>query len=154
MPSGSRTPLLKSRDWVYALSLLIPLTVYNLALKAAMIWQPELAPALNLMRSDVFFNLGYALLWTGLFAAVRRGSARRAVVVLFHATTMLVVIITTCAYQYFRHTGGTLGYSAILRWIPWFEEEEEVKQMPFQGGDSLLVWVLLALTLLYTALGP
>ncbi len=152
MPSVSRTPLLKGRDWVYSLSLLIPLTVYNLALKAAMVWQPELAPALDLVRSDIFFNVGYALLWIGLLAAVHRGRARRAVVVFFHATTMLVVIISACAYEYFRHTGTTLGYSAIARWIPWFEEE--VKQMPFQGGVSLLVWVLLAVALLYAALGP
>ena len=152
MPSVSRTPLLTRWDWVYSLSLLIPLFVYNLALKVAIIWQPGMAPALDLVWSDVFFNLGYALLWIGLFAAVRRGSTRRAVVVLFHATTMLVVTITACAYQYLRHTGTTLGYSAIARRIPWFEEE--VKQMPFQGGASLLVWVFLAVALLYVALGP
>jgi lipoteichoic acid synthase len=152
MPSVSRTLLLTRRDWVYSLSLLIPLFVYNLALKVAIVWQPGMAPALDMVWSDVFFNLGYALLWIGLFAAVRKGSARRAVVVLFHATTMLVVTITACAYQYLRHTGTTLGYSAIARRIPWFEEE--VKQMPFQGGVSLLVWVLLAVALLYAALGP
>jgi arylsulfatase A-like enzyme len=65
---------------------------------------------------------------------------------------MLVVIITACAYQYFRYTGTTLGYSVFARRIPWFEEE--VKQMPFQGEVSLWVWVLLAVTLLYAALGP
>src|SRR3712207_4758802 len=152
VPSISRTPLLTRRDWVYSLSLLIPLAVYNLGLKAAIVWQPGLAPALHMVWSDVFFNLGYALLWIGLFAAVRRGSARRAVVVLFHTTSMLVVIVTACAYQYFRHTGTTLGYSAIARQIPWIGEE--VKQMPFQGGVSLWVWVLLAVALLYAALGP
>src|SRR3712207_8378261 len=47
--------------------------------------------ALQLMRSDVFFNLGYALLWIGLFAAARRGFLRRVVVVLFHAVTLVVV---------------------------------------------------------------
>src|SRR3712207_4719867 len=153
VPSISRTPLLTRRDWVYSLSLLIPLAVYNLGLKAAIVWQPGLAPALHMVWSDVFFNLGYALLWIGLFAAVRRGSARRAVVVLLHATTMLVLIVTACAYQYFRHTGTTLGYSAIARRILWFEEEE-VKQVPFQGEVSLWVWVLLAAALLYAALGP
>jgi hypothetical protein len=152
MPSVSRTPLLKGRDWVYSLSLLIPVTVYNLALKVAIVWQPGIAPALDLVRSDVFFNLGYALLWLGLFAAVRKGNARRAVVVLFHATTLLVVAITACAYQYFQHSGTALGYSVFARWLPWFGEE--VKQMPFQGGASPLVWVLLAAALLYAALGP
>jgi lipoteichoic acid synthase len=152
MPSVSRTPLLKGRDWVYSLSLLIPVTVYNLALKVAIVWQPRIAPALDLVRSDVFFNLGYALLWLGLFAAVRKGNARRAVVVLFHATTLLVVAITTCAYQYFQQSGTALGYSVFARWLPWFGEE--VKQMPFQGGASPLLWVLLAAALLYATLGP
>jgi lipoteichoic acid synthase len=152
MARVSRTLLLNRRDWVYSLSLLIPLIVYNFALKVAIVWQHGPAPALELVRSDVFFSLGYALLWIGLLAAVHWGRARRAVVVLFHATTMLVVIITACAYQYFQHTGTTLSYRVFARWILWFEEE--VKQMPFQGGASPLVWVLLAAALLYAALGP
>ena len=60
---------------------------------------------LGLMRSDVFFNLGYALLWVGLFAVAGGGLLRRIVVVLFHATTILVVLVTTCAYQYFGRPG-------------------------------------------------
>ena len=55
------------RDWVYLLSLLVPFVVYDLALKACEISsQPGvhgLARTLNLMWSDVFFDLGYALLW-------------------------------------------------------------------------------------------
>src|ERR671917_2203009 len=105
--------LLSRRDWVYLLSLLIPLVVYNLTLKAYDIASRpgddhELAQTPDLMRSDVFFNLGYALLWIGLFAAVRRGPLRRVVVFLFHAVAMLVVLVTTVAHHYFKENGTTL----------------------------------------------
>src|ERR671939_2199378 len=96
--SGSPGVLLSRRDWVYLLSLLIPLFVYNLALKVSSVASiPGLAPTFDLMRSDVFFNLGYALFWIGLFAAVRsrRGTLRRVVIILFHISTILVVIVTT-----------------------------------------------------------
>jgi lipoteichoic acid synthase len=106
--------LLSRRDWVYLLSLLVPLVVYNLALKAASVAsQPGLPLTLNLMWSDLFFNLGYALLWIGLFAAVRGGPLRWAVVVLFHVTTILVVIVSTCAHQYLQQTGTALDFGII-----------------------------------------
>src|SRR5215210_2383014 len=107
--------LLSLRDWVYLLVLLIPLVVYNLSLKAASVASiPGLAPTFDLMRSDVFFNLGYVLFWIGLFVVVRsEGPLRRVVVVLFHVTSMLVVIVTTFAYQYSQITGTTLDYGII-----------------------------------------
>ena len=92
-----RAPLSR-REWVYLLSLLVPFVAYDLALKASSVTSvPGLALTFDLMRSDVFFNLGYALFWIGLFAAVRdsRGSLRRVVVVLFHLSTILVVVTTT-----------------------------------------------------------
>ena len=120
----SRT-LLSRREWVYLLSLLIPLTVYNLALKAYSIAslpgsnRPD--SILGLMWSDLFSNLGYALLWIGLFAAVRdRGASRRIVVVLFHITTILVLVVATCAHQYLRQNGTTLDYGTIAEWLPKF----------------------------------
>src|ERR671921_2268263 len=143
------------RDWVYLLSLLIPFVVYNLALKACEIaLHPGAhghAPALNLMWSDVFFNLGYALLWIGLFATVRRRPLRLVVILLFHATTMLVVVTTTVAHYYFLENGTTLDYSTLAEWIPKFEE---IVPILFQGGIPLLAWMLLAAALLYVALGP
>ena len=118
--------LLSRRDWVYLLSLLVPFVVYDLVLKAIDVAsQPgEHGPArtLDLMRSDLFFSLGYALLWIGLFAAVRGGSLRWVVVVLFHAVTMLVVSVITCAHQYLRENGTTLDYGTIAEWIPKFNE--------------------------------
>src|ERR671913_1529558 len=101
--------LLSRQDRVYPLRLLVPLAVYNLALKANdLASRPGklgLARTLKLMRSDVFFNLGYTLLWIGLFGAARRGPLRRAVVFLFHVTTMLAAIVRASAHEYFRKTG-------------------------------------------------
>ena len=148
--------LLSRRDWVYLLSLLIPFFVYSLALRAYEITsQPgdhgQLAQALDLMWSDVFFNLGFALLWIGLFAVVRRRPLRLVVILLFHATTMLVVVTTTVAHYYFLENGTTLDYSTLAEWIPKFEE---IVPILFQGGIPLLAWMLLAAALLYVALGP
>ena len=148
--------LLSRQDWVYLLSLLIPLFVYTLALKAYDIAsQPGnhegLAQALSLMRSDVFFNLGYALLWIGLFAMAQRRPLRLVVIFLFHLTTMLVVLTTTVAHHYFLENGTTLDYGTIAEWIPKFEE---IVPILFEGGVPLLAWVLLAAALLYVALGP
>jgi lipoteichoic acid synthase len=148
--------LLSRRDWVYLLSLLIPFFVYSLALRAYEIAsQPgdhgKLAQALDLMWSDVFFNLGFALLWIGLFAVVRRRPLRLVVILLFHATTMLVVVTTTVAHYYFLENGTTLDYSTLAEWIP---KLEEIVPILFQGGVPLLAWMLLAAALLYVALGP
>src|SRR5918997_1374993 len=144
--------LLDRRDWVYLLSLLAPLFVYNLALKASSVASiPGLAPNFDLMRSDMFFNLGYALFWIGLFAAVRGGGPlRRVVVVLFHAMTMLVVIVTTFAHHYFQQTGTTLDYGIIALWLPKFREVMPV----LSSGATPWGWALLFAALSYAALGP
>jgi len=130
--SGFLRVLLSPREWVYLLSLLAPFVVYNLALKVSDVAtsQPTgggeghgFARSLELMRSDVFFNLGYVLLWIALFAATRRkGSVRWTVVFLYHATTILVVIVNTCAHQYLQENGTTLDYATIAEWIPKFDE--------------------------------
>ena len=103
------------------------------------------------MRSDVFFNLGFALLWIGIFAVVRRRSLRLVVILLLHATAMLVVVTTTVAHYYFLENGTTLDYGTIAEWIPKFEE---IVPILFQGGVPLLAWMLLAAALLYAILGP
>lgn len=144
--------LLGRRDWIYLLSLLVPLFVYNLALKASSVASiPGLAPTFDLMRSDVFFNLGYALFWIGLFAAVRgREHLHRVVVALFHAVTMLVVLVATFAHQYFWVTGTTLDYGIVALWLPKFREVLPV----LASGATPWGWVLLFVALLYVALGP
>jgi lipoteichoic acid synthase len=148
--------LLSRRDWVYLLGLLIPFVVYNLILKASDVasW-PEgghgFATTLDLMRSDMFFNLGYALLWIGLFAIARIGPLRWVVVVLFHATAVLVLLVTTSAHWYFQETGNTLDYSTITEWP---SKLDLIEPILFQGGGPVWVWMLLAMALLYAALGP
>ena len=133
------------------LSLLIPFVVYDLALKAASVASvPGLTLTLDLIRSDIFFDLGYTLLWIGLFVAVRRGLLRQAMIVLFHVTTMLLVILTTSAYQYFRETGTALNYGIIALWLPNLREV-----LPVLAYESALwAWVILATALTYATLGP
>jgi hypothetical protein len=99
----------------------------------------------------MFFNLGYALLWVGLFAAVRssKGPLHRIVVFLFHAVTMLVVFVTTSAYQYFQETDAPLTYGTIDGWLSRFDDMKQILQ-----SIPLSVWVLLAAALFYAALGP
>ena len=143
--------LLSPRDWIYSLSLLVPFILYNLALKVASVASvPGLALTFDLIRSDVFFDLGYTLLWIGLFVAVRRGLLRQVMIVLFHVTTMLLVIVTTSAYKYFQETGTALNYGVIALWLPNLREVLPV----LAYGGALWAWVMLATALAYVALGP
>ena len=143
---------LSRKEWVYSLSLLVPLIVYDLVLKAAILGSiPGLAHSFYLMRSNVFFDLGYALLWIGLFAtSPRRGPVHRSVVVLFHATAVLLVIMVTSAYQYFKVTGTALNYRIIALWLP---DPKEVTPV-LTGAVPLSAWALLSVALFYVTLGP
>src|SRR5918995_1623905 len=143
------------RDWVYLLSLLIPFVVYNLALKACEIalhpGTHGLAPALNLMWSDVFFNLGYALLWIGLFAAVRRKPLHLVVTFLFHVVTTLVYDVPTSAWMLLAAAllYTTLGPMIVTRVV-------ERRRSPEDGGFSNIpaeTSVLGSLGLWFVALG-
>ena len=150
---GSRA-LLSRRDWVYLLSLLIPFIVYDLLLKGLLVsQQPEeggLAGSIWLMQSDLLFNLGYVLLWVGLFAAARRPLARRIVVFLFHAATITVALITTSAYQYFKVTGSTLDTDYLLLWFSSPEGTGGAIASELTLGISILILAILA----YAILGP
>ena len=144
--------LLRRRERVYSLSLLVPFAVYNLALKAydaaSRPGDHRLTRILKLMRSDISFNLGYALFWLGLLATARRGPLRWAVVFLFHATTMLLAMVRTSAHQYFKETGSTLDYDIIALWVPRFDELKPMIRLP------LLIRILVGGGLFYLALGP
>ncbi len=138
------------------LSLLVPFVVYNLALKALMLSSRDYKFEQSSIHwiygiwSDVFFVLGFVLLWIGLFAAARKGTLRWGVVVLFHATTILVVMVKTFAYQYFQETGTTLDYTIIALWLP---RADEIMPMLLEGVPPS-GWVLLLAALFYAALGP
>jgi lipoteichoic acid synthase len=116
--SGGAPRLLDHRDWVYVLALLVPFALYNLALKgvrvASLPDEHGLLGSVQLMRSDLLFDSGYALLWVGLFALARGGLLRAVVVGLFHAVTIFVTLVETGAYQFYEVTGSTLNFDAVL----------------------------------------
>jgi glucan phosphoethanolaminetransferase (alkaline phosphatase superfamily) len=146
--------LLDRRDWVYLLSLLVPLVAYDLALKlfglasghpGSGVWD-----ALQLLRSNLLFDAGYVLVWIALFAVARRGIPRRVVLVLLHASAILVVVIATVAYQYFRSTGTALDYGMVSYYL--------AKPGEAQGAVSsdapMGAWLVLSAALLYSLPGP
>src|SRR5215217_1473672 len=147
-------PFLGGRDWIYLLALLVPLIVYDLVLKGIRIHSEEehagLARVFELIRSDLLFNLGYALLWIGLFALARRGLLRWLVLVLFHASAVLVVAITTCAHFYFEETGSTLDLNVIVYSLTTLGEINDV----IASVTSPAVWALAVAALCYVALAP
>src|SRR4051812_36893703 len=146
--------LLSSRDWVYLLSLLVPFVAYDLALKASLVFsQPEnpgLEGGLELMRSDLLFNLGYVLIWAGLFGLARKGTSRWIVVGLFHLVTMLIALITTSAHQYFKVTGSILDSGYLYLWL----------SSPQGTGGAIAseltpgIVVLLLAVVVYAIIGP
>ena len=146
--------MLSGRDWIYVLALLVPLTVYNLALKASSVaiqdGKTSFPAALTLMRSDLLFALGYIVFWVGVFAIARSGLARAVAVVFFHLISLLVVLVTTVAYQYFEGTGSTLDYSVITFYLSTLGEVKDI----IASEASFLVWAALVAALLYVLLGP
>lgn len=146
--------LLSRRDWIYLLSLLVPLAVYNLALKAMSIVLKEdglgLWDSLGLMRSDILFNAGYGILWIGVFAVARQGILRKAAVVLFHLISLLIVTVTTVAYQYFDATGSTLDWGVVVFYLATLGEIKDV----ILGTAPVYAWVVLVVALLYVIFGP
>jgi lipoteichoic acid synthase len=146
--------IVSGRDWIYLSSLLVPLVVYDLTLKAIRIHSQQEIPgglcAFGLIRSDLLFNLGYALLWIGLFALARRGLARELIVVFFHASAVLVVATTTSAHRYFHETGSTLDFNIIVSSLTeWGEIEDVVASVASPG-----IWALLFCVVYYAVMGP
>jgi arylsulfatase A-like enzyme len=150
---GRSIALLDRRDFVYVLSLLVPVVAYDLAIKIVGILSDYpsagVLGGLRLLRSDILFDLGYALVWIGLFA-VSRGILRRVVLVLFHASAILVVVIGTCAYQYFRSTGTTLDYPLVAYYLAKPGEAEGAVASAVPSA----MWLVLLAALLYALVGP
>jgi len=146
--------LLDLRDWIYLLSLLIPLVLYNLVLKAAGVAAQEDVDgafgALSLIRSDLLFNAGYAAFWIGLLSVARSGVPRGVAVALFHAVSLLVVIISTTAYQYFQSTGSTLDYSVVVFYLGTLGEVRDI----IASEAPWYVWIVLLAALAYVIFGP
>jgi lipoteichoic acid synthase len=146
--------LLVRRDWVYLLSLLVPLVAYTLCLKVVGIVSEYPASGvwgtLRLFRSELLFDVGYVLVWVGPFAVVRRGMPRRVVLVLFHASAILVAVIATVAYQYFRSTGTVLDYGMVAYYLAQPEEA----QGAVSSNAPMAAWVILSAALLCALPGP
>jgi hypothetical protein len=145
---------LNLHEWVYLLSLLVPFALYELALKGFLIvaWPKDLglAESVGLMRSDLLFNLGYALLWVVLFAVARGRPYRPFVVFLFHAATIFVALVTMSAYQYFKVTGSMLDLDFVLFSVSSSEGLGDVVASEVSPGLLVLILAVLA----YVVLGP
>ncbi len=146
--------LLTRGDWIYLLSLLVPLFVYNVGLKVVRVLTQLNVPGpvgfIDQVRSDVFFNLGYALLWVGVFAFFRKGLLRWISLFLFHAATLLIAILTTSTHFFYKTTGSTLDYSFIVVSLSKFGETWTV----ISSETSTLHWLLLTAVLSYALAGP
>ncbi|MGI9048954.1 MAG: sulfatase-like hydrolase/transferase [Rubrobacteraceae bacterium] len=142
------------RDWVYLSCLLAPLFGYNLLLKLIRVFEqpgtPGFLDTLALVRSDIFFNLGYVVLWIGLFVAARRGPLRWLTVFLFHVATVAVAVATTSAHLYYQETGSTLDYGIILYSIG---TPADISNIIFSVATPTM-WALLLAVILYAVFGP
>ena len=146
--------ILIREDWIYVLSLLVPLFVYNVVLKVVRITTQFEVPGpvgfLDQVRSDILFNLGYAALWIGLFAVVRGRTPRLIVFVLFHLSAILLVVLTTSAHVFFEKTGSTLDLNFLLDSLSSFGEIREV----IASETDLLHYVVVPVAVLYGGVGP
>ncbi len=146
--------LLIRENWVYLLSLLLPLVLYNIVLKfVRVVTQLSLPGPLGFvdqLRSDVLFNLGYALLWISVFALFQRGFLRWISLVLFHISALLVVVLTTGTHFFYKTTGSTLDYSFIMLSLSSFGETWKI----ISAETSVLHWLLLASVFTYLIAGP
>ena len=146
--------ILARQDWVYLLSLLVPLLLYNVGLKVARIATQLDVPGpfgfVDELRSEIFFNSGYVALWIGLFAIFRRGIPRKLVLVLFHLSAIVLAILTTSAHSFYETTGSTLDYNFIVLSLSSLGETRAI----IASETTLLQIVLLAAVLIYAILGP
>jgi lipoteichoic acid synthase len=151
---GRSLRLLSPPDWLYVLSLLVPFAAYDLSLKAVRVAslsdEHGLLETLQLMRSDLLFDAGYALLWVGLFAVAGRTRLRPLVVALFHAATILIALVVTGAHRFYEVTGSPLSFDAILYLL---SSPREVGAVAASELTPLLLTVV-SVALLYAAFGP
>jgi lipoteichoic acid synthase len=151
---GALHALLGRDDWIYLLGLLVPLAIYNVGLKASRVLglPGPVGPLgfLDQVRSEVFFNLGYAALWVGLFALVRRGVGRWILLVLFHLAAILVATITTSAHFFYKTTGSVLDYDLITQSLRSWGDIQGV----IANETTTLHWLLMSVVLFYAIAGP
>lgn len=146
--------ILDRYDWLYLLLLLIPISLYELSLKAVRInTLPEsvgLLGTVALMRSDVLFDLGFGLFWIGLFAATGALARKWLVVPVFHAASLVLVLISTGAHGFYQTTGSSLDFATVNFFLSSPEEVWPVVESELRLGAALLGVV----ALLYILFGP
>jgi lipoteichoic acid synthase len=146
--------LLTREEWIYVLSMLVPLVLYNVVLKVVRVATQFQAPGplgfVDQVRSDLLFNLGYAALWIGLFAVVRSGVPRRILLVLFHLSAIVVVAITTSVHVFFDKTGSMLGFSFMLHSLSSMGDIWKV----ITSETTLMHWIVVPVALIYGTVGP
>src|SRR3712207_5306686 len=109
-----------------------------------------LFPYTTLFRSDLFFNLGYAALWIGLFDVVRSGVPRKILLVLFHLSAAVVVPLTTSVHVFFDKTGSLLGFSFVLHSLSSLGDIWKV----ITSETELMHWTVVPVALVYGTVGP
>jgi lipoteichoic acid synthase len=151
---GRVRALLIREDWIYVLSLLVPVFVYDVVLKVVRIATQFEVPGplgfLDQVRSDILFNLGYAALWIGLFAVVRGRVPRLIVLGLFHLSAILVVVLTTSVHVFFEKTGSMLDFSFLVDSLSSFGEVRTV----VESETNLLHYLVIPIALVYGSVGP
>jgi len=148
--------LLSPREWFYSLSLLFPLGLYNLAVKWGHISQFGALgwlPALNLLRSNFLFSLGFAVFWIGMLGLSGGVWTRRVIVVLMHVSSLVYAVMITGAHQVFAVTGSSLDYSLIALAFTSFNELKPVmaSEVSFSSFAVVCAYILFVPGLLTSA---
>lgn len=141
--------LLKRGDWVYLLSLLVPLFIYTTSFRVASFIQRG-EGWFGILRSDLLFDLGFLVFWVGVFIVFRAGVARAIAAGFLHASVLLIIIVSACSYQYLQTTGTTLDYSVVAYYLGSPGEATGA----VSSESSALIWAALALALLYSLAAP
>ncbi len=148
------TGLLSREEWVYVLSLLVPLVAYNVVLKVVRVATQFEVPGplgfLDQVRSDLLFNLGYAAFWISLFAVVRGGIGRRVLLVLFHLSAVVIVATTTSVHVFFEKTGSMLGFTFVLNSLSSLGDIWKV----ITSETTIMHWIVVPVALIYGTVGP
>ena len=148
------TGLLSREEWVYVLSLLVPLVAYNVVLKVVRVATQFEVPGplgfLDQVRSDLLFNLGYAAFWICLFAVVRGGIGRRVLLVLFHLSAVATIATTTSVHVFFEKTGSMLGFTFVLNSLSSLGDIWKV----ITSETTIMHWIVVPVALVYGTVGP
>lgn len=146
--------LLNRQEWVYVLSLLVPLALYDLAFKTVSLYidqAPTLWDVLGEIRSDILFNVGYMLLWISLFAIASKWKFLRwGLLVVFHLLAVIIFLFTSAYYGYLMHTGSALNYNYVAIYLSELSGTEKVVAAELNWYLELF----LVAALLYLIYGP